>query len=63
MSPDLTTISHDLRTPLNAIRTWAQILGTKLGESDDPVIQRALDGILKGIDDQVRLLDELSRPR
>lgn len=68
MSPDpavatqssLASVTHDLRTPLNAIKTWAEVLQSQLGAHDDPVVRRALKGIMSGIDQQARLLDKLA---
>jgi signal transduction histidine kinase len=51
---------HDLRTPLNSIKTWAEVLQSQLGAHDDPVVSRALKGIMSGIDQQARLLDQLA---
>ena len=50
--------SHALRTPLNGIHAWAHMLEARL-PADDPVARRALDGILQGVAQQVRVLDEL----
>jgi signal transduction histidine kinase len=56
----LVSVVHDLRTPLNSIKTWAEVLQTQLGPNDDPVVRRALKGIMSGIDQQARLLDTLA---
>jgi signal transduction histidine kinase len=61
MSPDFAKISHELRTPLSAIKTWAVVLDAQLHSSQDPIVRQALQGILKGIDQQASLIDELSR--
>ncbi|HUP28798.1 MAG TPA: histidine kinase dimerization/phospho-acceptor domain-containing protein [Usitatibacter sp.] len=54
----LAQVAHDLRTPLNAIKTWAQVLADRLGE-DDPEVQRALDGILAGVEQQAHLIERM----
>ena len=54
----LAQVAHDLRTPLNAIKTWTAVLQDRLGEGD-PEVARALDGILEGVDQQARLIDQL----
>jgi signal transduction histidine kinase len=58
--PSLSSITHDLRTPLNAIKTWADVLDAQLGAHDDPIVRRALKGIMSGIDQQARLIDKLA---
>lgn len=54
----LSIVSHDLRSPLNAIHSWAYVLERKLDANDAPA-QRALAGIRSGVDQQVKLLDEI----
>jgi len=58
--PSLSSITHDLRTPLNAIKTWAEVLDAHLGAHDDPVVRRALKGIMTGVEQQARLIDQLA---
>ena len=58
----LPIISHDLRTPLNAIQTWTHVLEHRLLEfapQKDAGAVRALAGIRAGVEQQVRLLDDL----
>jgi signal transduction histidine kinase len=56
----LATITHDLRTPLSAIKAWANVLDAQLRENQDPMVRRALNGIMSGIDQQASLLDKLA---
>ncbi|MDS0860783.1 HAMP domain-containing histidine kinase [Burkholderia pseudomultivorans] len=59
----LSTASHDLRSPLNAMHSWAYVLERQLANAD-PNLQRALAGIRTGIDQQVKLIDDvLDAPR
>ena len=59
----LAEASHALRTPLGALRNWAQLLRSRLGDSADPVVLRALDGIEVAVEQQVRVIeDRLDRP-
>lgn len=53
----LMTLSHELRNPLNAVAGWARLLEAgKLGEEQS---RRAIDIILRNVDVQVRLVDDL----
>jgi K+-sensing histidine kinase KdpD len=54
----LAVVSHDLRSPLNAIHSWAYVLERKL-DGSDPAMLRALAGIRSGVDQQVRLLEDV----
>ena len=54
----LAAIAHDLRTPLNSIKSWTHVLEIELRESS-PGAKRALQGILAGVEAQVRLIEEL----
>ena len=58
--PSLSAITHDLRMPLNAIKTWADVLEAQLGAHDDPIVRRALKGIMTGVDQQARLIEKLA---
>ena len=55
----LARIAHELRAPLNGIGTWAHVLETQLGENADATVRRAIAGIRTGVQQQVRLIDEL----
>jgi signal transduction histidine kinase len=59
VSADPAELAHALRAPLNGIRTWSQVLRDRLGTNPDPVVARALDGICAGIDQQVRVIENL----
>jgi len=51
-----------LRSTLNGIHTWAHLLEDRLRGLDDPLAQRALDGINAGVRDQVRNIENLLGP-
>jgi signal transduction histidine kinase/ActR/RegA family two-component response regulator len=53
----LSTLSHELRGPLNAIFGWATIL--ERGDLPAEQSRRALQIILRNVNTQVRLIDEL----
>lgn len=55
----LAIVSHELRSPLNGIKSWTHVLENQLQESDDPTVQRAIAGIMIGVEQQVRLIDDL----
>jgi signal transduction histidine kinase len=55
----LASIAHDLRSPLNGMKVWATVLESQLHDADDPAVRRAVDGILQGIEQQARLIDQL----
>ncbi len=54
----LAIVSHELRSPLNGIKSWTHVLENLLGEGAAPV-KRALAGIQIGVDQQVRLIEDL----
>jgi signal transduction histidine kinase/ActR/RegA family two-component response regulator len=53
----LATLSHELRNPLNAMLGWARLLES--GKLDEEQTRRALQIILRNVDAQVRLVDDL----
>lgn len=55
----LSIVSHELRSPLNAIQSWTSVLDTQVKEDASPVMKRALTGIRSGVDQQVRLIEDL----
>ena len=57
----LTVISHKLRSPLNGIKSWTHVLQNQLHDSADPMMRRAIDGIMLGVEQQVRLIESLDR--
>ena len=54
----LALVSHELRTPLNGIKSWAHVLEGQLRDAD-PTSKRALAGIMVGVEQQARLIDDL----
>jgi len=54
----LAEVSHELRSPLNGIQSWAHVLESCIG-SDGGTVRRALTGIRAGVDQQVRLINDL----
>jgi PAS domain S-box-containing protein len=56
----LSIVSHELRAPLNGIQSWAHVLESYLKDvTSVPLAQRALKGIKTGINQQVRLIEDL----
>src|SRR5581483_6904307 len=53
----LSTLSHELRTPLNAVYGWATML--ERGQLGEEQARRALQSILRNVNAQVRLIDDL----
>jgi signal transduction histidine kinase len=51
--------AHELRSPLNSIKSWTHVLENSVDESADPTIARAIAGILMGVEQQVRLIEDL----
>jgi CheY-like chemotaxis protein/nitrogen-specific signal transduction histidine kinase len=54
----LAVVSHELRSPLNGIQSWAHVAEQQVG-APTPAFRRAMTGIRKGIDQQVRLIEDL----
>jgi PAS domain S-box-containing protein len=54
----LAIVSHELRSPLNGIKSWSHVLENQLKDARPPV-KRALAGIRIGVDQQVRLIEDL----
>jgi PAS domain S-box-containing protein len=54
----LAIVSHELRSPLNGIKSWTHVLQGRLREAD-PTVARALNGIMIGVEHQVRLIEDL----
>jgi len=53
-------MSHELRTPLNGIQSWTHILETYATlSSNSALAARAMQGIRKGIAQQLRLIEDL----
>jgi signal transduction histidine kinase len=52
-------VCHELRSPLNGIKSWTHVLETQVQGCDDPTIVRAIAGIMTGVEQQVRLIDDL----
>ncbi|WP_158597919.1 PAS domain-containing protein [Noviherbaspirillum saxi] len=56
----LSIVSHELRAPLNGIQSWAHVLESYVKDvAAVPLAQRALQGIKTGINQQVRLIEDL----
>ncbi|MDP1153676.1 hypothetical protein, partial [Klebsiella pneumoniae] len=47
-----------LRSPLNGIQNWAYVLESQIA-GGAPLMQRALAGIKTGVEQQVRLIEDL----
>lgn len=54
----LSVVSHELRSPLNGIQSWAHVLESRV-DTGVSGVARALAGIKTGVQQQVRLIDEL----
>ena len=55
----LSIVSHELRSPLNSIQNWSSVIEAQLGRDAPPSLRRALIGIKQGVEQQVRLLNDL----
>jgi signal transduction histidine kinase len=58
---DVADLAHKLRTPLNSIKSWVQVLESLI-EHPDPMVARAIEGILIGVDQQVVLIERMEHP-
>ena len=58
---DAADIAHELRTPLNSIKSWAHVLETVI-ENPDPMVSRAIEGILIGVEQQAALIERMEHP-
>ena len=54
----LAIVSHELRSPLNGIKSWTHVLDSQLQDAP-PLVRRAVAGIMIGVDQQVRLIEDL----
>lgn len=54
----LSIVSHELRSPINGILSWTHVLESYLINTT-PVVRRAVAGIRTGVQQQVRLIDDL----
>lgn len=54
----LAVVSHELRSPLNGIKSWTHVLDSQLKDGT-ALVRRALSGIMIGVDQQVRLIEDL----
>ncbi len=54
----LAIVSHELRSPLNGIQNWAHVLESVPGNGNKLML-RAISGIKTGVEQQVRLIDDL----
>jgi signal transduction histidine kinase len=54
----LGVVAHDLRGPLNSIHSWGYVLERKV-DAADAAAQRALGGIRSGVEQQVKLIEQL----
>lgn len=55
----LAIVSHELRSPLNGIQNWSNVLESQMKTDAPSVMWRALAGIKNGVDQQVRLIEDL----
>ena len=58
---DLADLAHELRTPLNSIQSWAHVLEAVI-EEKEPMVARAIEGILMGVEQQAALIEQIERP-
>jgi signal transduction histidine kinase/ActR/RegA family two-component response regulator len=53
----LSTLSHELRNPLNAVSGWATLM--ERGQLSDAQVRRAVQIIIRNVNTQMRLVDDL----
>ena len=58
MNDAVTSLAHDLRTPLNSIKSWTHVLESII-EDPDPMVLRAIEGILIGVEQQADLIAQM----
>ena len=58
---DSADLAHELRTPLNSIKSWAHVLESVI-EDPDPMVTRAIEGILIGVEQQAALIEQMEHP-
>lgn len=51
------TVAHELRSNLNGLHLWVQVLDARLGESPDPVVLRALQGLREAVARQIDIVE------
>lgn len=54
----LAIVSHELRSPLNGIQSWTHVLENRV-DTGTPSVARAIAGIKTGVQQQVRMIEEL----
>jgi signal transduction histidine kinase len=54
--------AHELRSALNGIKSWAHVLENELGDGN-AMVRRALAGIMTGVEQQVRIIEDLEEAR
>ncbi|HKY90362.1 MAG TPA: ATP-binding protein [Nevskiaceae bacterium] len=55
----LAIVSHELRSPLSGIQSWTHVLESHIGQQASPALRRAIAGVRTGVEQQVRLIDDL----
>jgi len=55
----LALLSHELRSPMSGIQSWAYVLENTIDRGAAAPVLQALAGIKTGVQQQVRLIDEL----
>lgn len=55
----LAIVSHELRSPLSGIQSWTHVLESQIGKDAPHPVRRAITGVRTGVEQQVRLIDDL----